>query len=108
MSSPKMRHAAFGLAAAGAVAAGLLTGVGYNLHGAPPLEAAEQAAPQAQPPAAGHEGSGVRVDAPGTAVNVDKERGKVTVRAPHTDVDVDADKGHVKVRAPYVNLDIRW
>jgi hypothetical protein len=102
-----MRHAALGLAAAGAVAAGLLIGVGHNLNGAQPLQAAEQSAPQAKPPIA-QEGSGVRVDAPGTAVNVDKERGKVSVRAPQTDVDVDPDKGHVKVRAPYVNLDIRW
>jgi hypothetical protein len=106
MSESNMRHVAFGLAAAGVVAAGLLTGVGHDLHSAPRLQAAEPAAPQAAP--ADQDGSGVRVEAPGAAVNVDKERGKVTVRAPHTDVDVDPDKGHVKVRAPYVNLDIRW
>jgi hypothetical protein len=51
---------------------------------------------------------GVRVAAPGTDVDVDKERGKVRVRAPYTKVDVDPDRGQVRVRAPYVNLDIRW
>ena len=51
---------------------------------------------------------GVRVDAPGTVVDVDKERGKVSVTAPHTDVRVDPDKGRVQVRVPFVNLDIRW
>jgi hypothetical protein len=50
----------------------------------------------------------VRVAAPGTDVDVDKERGKVRVRAPYTKVDVDPDRGQVRVRAPYVNLDIRW
>jgi hypothetical protein len=105
MSSPKIRHVAFGLAAAGVMATGLLTTVGHNLH-APLLQAAEQAAPQAQPPA--KEGSGVRVDAPNATVDIDRERGKVTVNAPQTHVDVDPDKAHVKVRAPYVNLDIRW
>jgi hypothetical protein len=50
----------------------------------------------------------VRVDAPRTAVRVDKDSGKVAVRAPHTDVKVDPEKGQVRVRAPYVNLDIRW
>lgn len=50
----------------------------------------------------------VRVNAPGTAVRVDKDSGKVAVRAPYTDVKVDPDKGQVRVRAPYVNLDIRW
>jgi hypothetical protein len=102
-----MRHIAFGLAAAAAVAAGLLATVGDGLRNAP----RRQAAGPAPPPAAQAErddGSRVRVDAPGAAVNVDKDRGKVTVRAPHTDVDVDPDKGQVKVRAPYVNLDIRW
>jgi hypothetical protein len=107
MSVPKMHHVAFGLTAAGILAVGLLTTVGHNLHGAPRLEAAEPATPEAQPPA-GRDGRGMRVDAPGAAVNVDKERGNVTVRAPHTDVDVDPDKGHVKVRAPYIDLDIRW
>ena len=53
-------------------------------------------------------GRNVRVDAPHTAVRVDKDSGKVAVRAPHTDVKVDPDKGQVRVRAPYVNLDIRW
>jgi hypothetical protein len=50
----------------------------------------------------------VRVTAPNTDVDVDKERGNVRVRAPHTKVDVDPDRGQVRVRAPYVNLDIRW
>lgn len=53
-------------------------------------------------------GRNVRVDAPHTAVNVDKESGRVRVKAPHTDVKVDPDRGQVRVRAPYVNLDIRW
>ena len=52
--------------------------------------------------------SRVRVDAPNTAVRVDKETGKVAVRAPYTGVKVDPEKGRVRVRAPYVNLDIRW
>ncbi len=53
-------------------------------------------------------GSVVHIDAPHTAVRVNKESGKVAVRAPYTDVKVDPDKGQVRVRAPYVNLDIRW
>jgi hypothetical protein len=101
-----MRHVAFGLAALGVVAGGLLT-VGYGLHGAPRLQAAESTAPEAQSPGDGA-GGDVRVDAPGTAVNVDREHGKVSVTAPHTDVNVDTDRGRVKVRAPYVNLDISW
>jgi hypothetical protein len=103
-----MRHAALGLAAAGVLAAGLLATVGQTLHGAPNLQAAKPATPQMHPPGDRQDGGSVRVDAPGAAVNVDKERGKVTVRAPHTDVDVDADNGRVRVRAPYVNLDISW
>ena len=50
----------------------------------------------------------IRVAAPSTRVEVDKERGKVRVDAPHTQVRVDPDQGRVRVRAPYVNLDIRW
>jgi hypothetical protein len=92
---------AFGLATAGAVAVGLFVGVG---HSGLRLEAAETSAP-ANP--AGQAGD-VRVDAPGTAVNVDKEHGKVSVTAPYTDVQVDPDKGRVLVRAPHVNLDVRW
>lgn len=53
-------------------------------------------------------GPDVRVDAPSTAVRVDKDSGKVAVRAPYTRVRVDPDKGQVRVRAPYVDLDIRW
>jgi hypothetical protein len=65
---------------------------------------ARSVAPRApQPP-----DRGVRVAAPDTEVDVDKERGKVRVRAPYTKVDVDPDRGQVRVRAPYVNLDIRW
>jgi hypothetical protein len=56
----------------------------------------------------GDHDSRVRVDAPNTAVRVDKETGKVAVRAPYTGVKVDPEKGRVRVRAPYVNLDIRW
>ena len=56
----------------------------------------------------GNHDSRVRVDAPNTAVRVDKETGKVAVRAPYTGVKVDPEKGRVRVRAPYVNLDIRW
>src|SRR5262245_40762243 len=106
MSVPKMHHLALGLAAAGVVAAALLGTIGHDLRGASRLEAAEQAAPEAKP--ADQDGSGVRVEAPGTEVNIDTERGKVTVRAPHTEVNVDPDKGQVQVRAPYLNLDIRW
>jgi hypothetical protein len=50
----------------------------------------------------------VRVEAPHTRVNVDKEHGKVVVKAPHTDVNVDPEKKRVQVRAPFVDLDIRW
>jgi phage baseplate assembly protein gpV len=108
MSVPKMRHVAFSLAVAGVLAGGLLTAVGLAGHGTPGLQAAEPTTPAAQPPSDRQDSSSVRVDAPGTAVNVDKERGRVTVRAPHTDVHVDPDNGRVKVRAPYVNLDISW
>jgi ferric-dicitrate binding protein FerR (iron transport regulator) len=67
-------------------------------------------ADQPEPPkqADKHAEKGVRVNAPGTVVDVDRERGKVSVTAPHTDVRVDPDKGRVQVRVPYVNLDIRW
>lgn len=106
MSVLKMHHLALGLAAAGVVAAGTLATVGHDVRGASRLEAAEQTSPEAKP--ADHDGSGLRVEAPGTEVNVDTERGKVTVRAPHTEVNVDPDKGQVQVRAPYINLDIRW
>jgi len=109
MSLPKMRHVAFGLAAAGAMAAGLLVTAGHSLYGVPRLAAAEPTAPEAVPPRADRDdGSGVRVDAPAATVNIDRQRGTVAVRAPHADVDVDPDKGRVQVRAPYVNLDIRW
>ena len=50
----------------------------------------------------------VRVAAPTTNVDVDKDRGNTRVRAPYTKVDVNPDRGQVRVRAPYVNLDIRW
>ena len=80
--------------------------------GPAPKDAAPIQAPPA--PAARKDGSptgkdrDVRVTAPNTEVDVDKERGKVRVRAPYTKVDVDPDRGQVRVRAPYVNLDIRW
>jgi len=80
-----------------------------------PKDAAPAAKDTTPPaPAARKDGSStrkdrdVRVTAPNTAVDVDKERGKVRVRAPYTKVDVDPDRGQVRVRAPYVNLDIRW
>jgi ferric-dicitrate binding protein FerR (iron transport regulator) len=101
-----MRLIAFGVATAGVAAAGLLATAGRDLRSGLRLEAAEQSVPAAKP--ASPDATSVRVDAPGTAVNVDKERGKVSVTAPHTDVQVDPDKGRVQVRAPYVNLDIRW
>ena len=97
MSVSKMRPFAFGLAAAGIVAAGLLAGGTAGIS---------QPGGGAEPPKQAD--TGVRVDAPGTAVDVDRERGKVSVTAPHTDVRVDPDKGRVQVRAPYVNLDISW
>jgi len=104
MSRPKLRLFAFGLAAAGIAAAGLLTHAG--LRGGARADAAELTAPVAKP--AEQTGGGIRVDAPGTQVDVDKERGNVRVTAPNTDVRVDPDKGQVTVRAPHVNLDIRW
>ena len=104
MSQTSMRALAYGVAAAGAITAGLLFGLGHDLRGGPRLEAAEPATPQAPPPG----DRGVHVDAPGTEVHLDKERGKVSVTAPHTDVRVDPDAGRVQVRAPYVKLDIRW
>jgi hypothetical protein len=107
MSIPKMRHIAFGLAAAGVLAGGLLLNVGHTVHGAPHLAAAEPAATEPSSPA-DRIGNEARVDTPTATVNIDKERGQVTVRAPHTDVDIAPDKGRVQVRAPYVNLDISW
>ncbi len=106
MPRPRLRLFAFGLAAAGIAAAGLLTDAGQYLRNGAHADAAEQAAPGAKP--ADQHGGTIRVDAPGTQVDVDKERGNVRVTAPHTDVRVDPDKGQVTVRAPYVNLDIRW
>jgi hypothetical protein len=83
-------------------------------HAAPatsPMTVAEAGKDAARVEAPGTQveaGRDVRVDAPHTAVRVNKDSGKVAVRAPHTDVKVDPDKGQVRVRAPYVNLDIRW
>lgn len=65
------------------------------------------AEPKAQPPR-GDTSRDVKVDAPYTSVNVNKDQSNVRVTAPHTDVRVDPDKNRVQVRAPYVNLDIRW
>jgi hypothetical protein len=104
MSIPRMRLLAVGLAAAG-LTAGWLNAAEPPAAAAKPGDAASVAtAVQGKPADEG----GVRVDAPGTQVTVDKERGKVSVRAPHTDVRVDPDAGRVQVQAPYVNLDIRW
>jgi hypothetical protein len=109
MSVSKVRLFAFGLAAAGIVAAGLLvadpSGTSESGSGAP-VRVADQPEPPKQ--AGKQADDGVRVEAPGTVVDVDKERGKVSVTAPYTDVRVDPDKGRVQVRVPYVNLDIRW
>ena len=71
------------------------------------IQVAERRDPASKAPAAPGTGD-VRVDAPHTSVNVDKDRGRVRVEAPHTQVQVDPDQGRVRVRAPYVNLDIRW
>ena len=95
MSYSKSSVAKFGLTVVGAVAVSCaaLTGVGNGAA--------------AREPTSDHD-SRVRVDAPNTAVRVDKETGKVAVRAPYTGVKVDPDKGRVRVRAPYVDLDVRW
>jgi hypothetical protein len=105
MSKSKMRLLALGVAAVGAIATGGYYLASAGQAGGQRLEAAEATAPAK--PAAKDDGS-VRVDAPDTAVSVDRERGKVSVTAPYTDVKVDPDKGRVQVRAPYVDLDIRW
>jgi ferric-dicitrate binding protein FerR (iron transport regulator) len=121
VSVSKLRLAAVGLAAAGAVALGWATNVGQTLRS--DLQTSAAGIVSGNSEVSGDRGairvaereepskrtdSPVRVDAPGTQVDVDKERGKVSVTAPHTDVHVDPDKGRVQVRAPYVNLDIRW
>jgi hypothetical protein len=111
----KAHFIALGLVTAGAMGMGLLA-AGPQLAGSAPVaagmpESGGPAAPQSGDPSgtpAQQTESGVRVDAPGTRVEVDRERGKVSVTAPHTDVRVDPDKSRVQVRAPYVNLDIRW
>jgi hypothetical protein len=69
---------------------------------------AETAVPASDKPAAAPAEKAVRVEAPSTRVDIDKQSGKVRVDAPHTEVRVDPDQGRVRVRAPYVNLDIRW
>jgi hypothetical protein len=109
----KARFFALGLATAAAVAAGLLA-TASQLGGPRSVAAGAgdagdrlQVAGAPQTPPNEAEG-GVRVDAPGTRVDVDKERSAVSVTAPHADVRVDPDKGRVQVRAPYVNLDISW
>jgi hypothetical protein len=119
MSLSKSRLFAVGVVTAGLGAAALLvnavpqlrSGLSLGVPGAlgetapvekPPARAADKPADASQPKDA------VRVEAPHTQVNVDKERGKVSVKAPHTDVRVDPEKRRVQVRAPYVDLDIRW
>lgn len=119
MSLSKSHLLAAGLVTAGLGAAVLLGNAVPQLRSVLPAGGpgavggtvpAEKAPPQAadKRDGASQREGGVRVEAPHTEVNVDKERGKVTVKAPHTDVRVDPDKGRVQVRAPYVNLDIRW
>ena len=105
MIIPRTRLVALGLATAVGLAA-----AGWLNAAEPPATKPGGSAPVAEQdkPAGQAAGGNVRVDAPGTQVNVDKERGKVSVTAPHADVRVDPDQGQVKVRAPYVNLDIRW
>jgi hypothetical protein len=101
---------------AGAVALGFGTPyLGDAFRSAPAVHAAADPAPADNGPLLVAEKTDtepadrtVRVDAPSTRVDVDKERGKVRVDAPHTQVRVDPDQGRVRVRAPYVNLDIRW
>lgn len=105
MSVSRMRLLAFTLAAAGIVAAWLLV-TGQASTSEPGSGVPARVADQPEPPTQADKG--VHVDAPGTVVDIDKERGKVSVTAPHTDVRVDPDKGRVQVRVPYVNLDIRW
>jgi hypothetical protein len=102
-----------GLAAAAALGSGLpqvrsalSIAVPSAIGETPP---AEKAPPKADKDEAAAEPKGtVRVEAPHTQVNVDKERGKVVVKAPHTEVNVDPEKKRVQVRAPFVDLDIRW
>jgi hypothetical protein len=94
MSYAKSRFAKFGLALVGAVAVSCAS-----------LAVIGGGAAAREP---GDRDDRVRVDAPNTAVRVDKDTGKVAVRAPYTGVTVDPDRGRVRVRAPYVNLDVRW
>jgi hypothetical protein len=97
-------------AIAGAVALGF--GSSYVSQSFQP--AATEPAPAENPilisdkPAAAPADDSVRIAAPSTRVDVNKESGKVRVDAPHTQVRVDPDQGRVRVRAPYVDLDIRW
>jgi CO/xanthine dehydrogenase Mo-binding subunit len=101
--------AAGGLAAAGWLSAAEPPVATTKPGEAVPVQSSDQGKPadKADKGAKGGEDS-VRVTAPGTKVNVDKDSGKVSVTAPFTDVRVDPDKGRVRVRAPYVNLDISW
>ena len=101
MSVSRMRLLAFALAAAGIVAAGLFVtgqartsepGSGAPAHVAGHPEPPKQTDKQAD--------KSVRVDAPGTVVDVDKERGKVSVAAPHTDVRVDPTRAGCRCASP--------
>jgi hypothetical protein len=116
MSVSKVRLLAIGSAAAALVAVATLTGARQSVRNGLQASAAEPGALPAKPgdgkpagaaPSAKPVG-GVHVEAPSTAVNVDKDTGHVSVTAPYTDVKVDPDKGRVQVHAPYVNLDIHW
>jgi hypothetical protein len=99
-------------AVAGAVALGFGSSYVNEAFRPAVMQAATEPAPSENPlpvsgkPAAASDS--VRVEAPSTRVDVNKDSGKVRVKAPHTQVQVDPDQGRVRVRAPYVNLDIRW
>ncbi len=101
-------------AVAGAVALGFGSSYINEAFRPAAIQAATEPAPAEIPlpvsgkPAAAPADNTVRVEAPSTRVDVNKESGKVRVDAPHTQVQVDPDQGRVRVRAPYVNLDIRW
>jgi len=99
---------------AGAVALGFGSSYVGEAFRPAAMQAATEPAPADNPilisdkPAVAPADDSVRVDAPSTRVDVNKDSGKVRVDAPHTQVRVDPDQGRVRVRAPYVNLDIRW
>ena len=80
-SMTKVRRAAVGVAAASALAGGLLMNVGHGDRGDLAVEAAEPVAPApAAKPTEALAQEGVRAEAPGVQVDVDRERGKVSVK----------------------------